>query len=64
MYSLVSPASNLQPRFNICPTTNVDVVIRGDDQRALVPMRWGKGPQFGGLLAVIIDASSLRRADA
>src|SRR5665811_1699335 len=44
MYSLVSPASNLQPRFNICPTTNVDVVIRGDDQRALVPMRWGLIP--------------------
>jgi putative SOS response-associated peptidase YedK len=41
MYQLTSPASNLQPRFNICPTTEVDVVVRGDDQRALVPMRWG-----------------------
>ena len=44
MYSLVSPASNLQPRFNICPTTNVDVVIRGEGPRALVPMRWGLIP--------------------
>jgi putative SOS response-associated peptidase YedK len=44
MYSLVSPASNLQPRFNICPTTNVDVVIRGEGQRSLVPMRWGLIP--------------------
>src|SRR5664280_1127791 len=44
MYSLVSPASNLQPRFNICPTTNVDVVIRGEGRRSLVPMRWGLIP--------------------
>jgi putative SOS response-associated peptidase YedK len=36
MYSLSSPASNLQARFNICPTTEVDVVIRGDDQRVLM----------------------------
>src|SRR5450759_4365782 len=44
MYLLVSPASNLQPRFNIYPTTNVDVVIRGEGQRSLVPMRWGLIP--------------------
>ena len=44
MYSLISPASNLQPRFNICPTTEVDTVVRGGDQRALVPMRWGLIP--------------------
>ena len=37
MYSLTSPASNLQPRFNICPTDTVDAVV--DHQ--LVPMRWG-----------------------
>jgi putative SOS response-associated peptidase YedK len=34
----------LQPRFNICPTTTVDVVVRGSDERALVPMRWGLVP--------------------
>jgi putative SOS response-associated peptidase YedK len=34
----------LQPRFNICPTTDVDVVIRGEGPRALVPMRWGLIP--------------------
>src|SRR5450759_4708467 len=44
MYSLVSSASNLQPRFNICPTTDVYVVIRGEGPRALVPMRWGLVP--------------------
>jgi putative SOS response-associated peptidase YedK len=40
MYSLTSPASNLQPRFNICPTTTVDAVV--DHQ--LVSMRWGLIP--------------------
>ena len=44
MYSLVSSASNLQPLFNIGPTTDVDVVIRGEGPRALVPMRWGLIP--------------------
>jgi putative SOS response-associated peptidase YedK len=46
MYSLIpgSPVSNLQPRYNICPTTDIDVVVRGDDQRQLIPMRWGLIP--------------------
>jgi putative SOS response-associated peptidase YedK len=41
LYSLTSTPSNLHPRFNICPTTTVDVVIKGDGVRSLVPMRWG-----------------------
>jgi putative SOS response-associated peptidase YedK len=47
MYSLIpgGPVSNLQPRYNICPTTEVDVVVRGDNQRRqLIPMRWGLIP--------------------
>ena len=44
LYRLTMPASNLQPRYNICPTTTVDVVIFGDGQRSLVPMRWGLIP--------------------
>jgi putative SOS response-associated peptidase YedK len=44
MYSLTSGTSNLQPRYNICPTTEVDVVVRGDDERTLMPMRWGLIP--------------------
>ncbi len=37
-------ARNLQPRYNIAPTTNIDVVVAGDDERALMPMRWGLVP--------------------
>jgi putative SOS response-associated peptidase YedK len=44
MYSLTSPASNLQPRFNICPTDTIDAVV--DHQ--LVSMRWGLIPAWWG----------------
>lgn len=40
------PTSNLQPRYNICPTTDIDVVVRGDDARAVMPMRWGLVPSW------------------
>jgi putative SOS response-associated peptidase YedK len=40
LYQLSTPPwSNLEPRTNICPTDTIDVVVRGDDERALVPMR-------------------------
>jgi len=39
-----SQRSNLQPRYNICPTTEIDVVVRSEDARLLVPMRWGLIP--------------------
>jgi len=46
LYQLTQPALNLEPRFNVCPTTTVDVVVRGDDKRALLPMRWGLIPSW------------------
>jgi putative SOS response-associated peptidase YedK len=45
LYHLSAPAmTNFQPRYNICPTDTIDVVVRGGDDRALVPMRWGLIP--------------------
>ena len=45
LYKLSAPAaSNLQPRFNICPTDTIDVIVSGGGERALVPMRWGLIP--------------------
>ena len=35
---------NLRPRYNIAPTTTVDVVRAGEGGRELVPMRWGLVP--------------------
>jgi putative SOS response-associated peptidase YedK len=43
--SLDTPARNTQVRYNICPTTTIDVVI-GRGPRALVPMRWGIIPSW------------------
>ena len=45
LYGLTQPAINLQPRYNIAPTTNIDVLIpRGADRLELWPMRWGLIP--------------------
>jgi putative SOS response-associated peptidase YedK len=46
LYDLASgaPPSNLEPRFNVCPTDPVDVVIARDSGRKLVSMRWGLVP--------------------
>ena len=44
---LFGPPRNLRPRYNIAPTTSVDVVrLDRDGQRELVSMRWGLVPFF------------------
>jgi putative SOS response-associated peptidase YedK len=42
--NVFGPPRNPQPRYNIAPTTTVDVVRLGADGRELVPMRWGLIP--------------------
>lgn len=45
--SLIGAPRNLRPRYNIAPTTSVDVVrLDADGRRALVAMRWGLVPFF------------------
>jgi putative SOS response-associated peptidase YedK len=46
LYRLTQPARNLRPRYNICPTDPVDVVIRGDAGLLVVPMRWQLIPSW------------------
>jgi putative SOS response-associated peptidase YedK len=41
-----SPPSNLQPRYNICPTTTIDAVIERNGGRVLQLMRWGLVPSW------------------
>jgi putative SOS response-associated peptidase YedK len=38
------PGRSLQPRYNIRPTTTIDVVTAHEGKRDLVPMRWGLIP--------------------
>jgi hypothetical protein len=40
LYRLTVPASNLEPRYNIAPTTTIDAVISRDGKRELARMRW------------------------
>jgi hypothetical protein len=42
--TLDTPARNVQPHYNICPTDPVDVVVSADGKRSVVPMRWGLIP--------------------
>ena len=45
LYRLTPGTSNLQPRYNICPTTQIDAVVETDGgKRELVSMRWGLIP--------------------
>ena len=47
LYRLTDPPpSNLQPRYNICPTTTIDAVIERDGKRELAQMRWGLVPSW------------------
>jgi putative SOS response-associated peptidase YedK len=47
LYGIGSPPlSNLPPRYNICPTDTIDVVIRVGGERVLTPMRWGLVPRW------------------
>jgi putative SOS response-associated peptidase YedK len=44
--SLTGPARNLRPRYNIAPTTTIDVARSGQGGCELVPMRWGLVPSW------------------
>jgi putative SOS response-associated peptidase YedK len=37
---------NLQPRYNICPTTQIDTIVASDKGRLFQPMRWGLVPSW------------------
>ena len=46
LYRLTQPARNLRPRYNICPTDPVDVIVLHDGALAVVPMRWQLIPSW------------------
>jgi len=43
---LVGQPRNLAPRFNIAPTTPIEVIRAGDAGNELVPMYWGLVPHW------------------
>jgi putative SOS response-associated peptidase YedK len=45
--SLLSPSpSNMRPRYNVAPTTAIDVVVDRGAGRELVKMIWGLAPAW------------------
>jgi len=46
LYGLVGASRNVEPRYNIAPTTTIDVIMPTTDGPALVPMRWGLIPSW------------------
>lgn len=64
LYRLTQPAINLRPRYNIGPTTIIDVVIpRGGDRLEMVPMRWGLIPSWWKKTAKEIPSTFNARAE-
>lgn len=40
------PKSNLQPRYNICPTTQIDIIRDRNGRPEIVSARWGLIPSW------------------
>lgn len=63
LYRLTLGTSNLQPRYNICPTTSIGAVVESDAKRELVPMRWGLVPSWWKSPADKVPATFNARAE-
>src|SRR5208282_2651350 len=63
LYRLTQPARNLRPRYNIAPTTTIDVVKSGNAGPELVPMRWGLIPGWWKKTAKEVPSTFNARAE-
>ena len=64
LYRLTVPVSNLQPRYNIAPTTTIEAIIpRGADRLELMPMRWGLIPSWWKKTAMELPSIFNARAE-
>jgi putative SOS response-associated peptidase YedK len=63
LYRLTQPARNLRPRYNIAPTTTIDVVVSVGAGPELVPMRWGFIPSWWKKTAKEVPSTFNARAE-
>ena len=63
LYQLTQPALNLRPRYNIAPTTAIDVVRLAEGAPELVSMRWGLIPGWWKKTAKEVPATFNVRAE-
>lgn len=62
--SVIGPPQNLQPRYNIAPTTIIDVIRQGPHGRELAKMRWGLIPSWWKKLAKEVPATFNARVES
>ena len=62
--NVFGPPRNLQPRYNIAPTTVVDVIRPGPNGSELAPMRWGLIPGWWKKSAKEVPATFNARAES
>ena len=63
LYRLTQPARNLRPRYNVAPTTAIDVVRLAESGFELVPMRWGLIPGWRKKTAKEVPSTFNARAE-
>lgn len=63
LYRLTQPARNLRPRYNIAPTTAIEVIRSGSAGPELVPMRWGLIPSWWKKTAKEVPSTFNARAE-
>lgn len=66
-----APSNDLPevPRYNVCPTTDVGVIVSGEERRSYRPMRWGFLPHWykamnGGPLLINARAETIAEKPA
>ncbi len=62
--NVFGPPRNLQPHYNIAPTTNIDVIRLGENGRELVTMRWGLIPGWWKKAVKELPATFNARAES
>lgn len=55
--------SNFPPDFNVCPTDLIDAVIKTDQGREMITMRWGIIPSWWSVSARV-NSSRADKTDA
>ncbi len=61
--SVIGAPKNLRPRYNIAPTTEVDVVVDRGQGREILQMRWGLVPAWWTKPIKTVPATFNARAD-
>jgi putative SOS response-associated peptidase YedK len=63
LYRLICPPVNIEPRYNIAPTTMIDVVVPHETGSDLLSMRWGLIPSWWKKTAKEVPSTFNARAE-